>query len=523
MSNENHLVQVVKEETKGEQWSNKLDFIFTMIGSLVGLGNVWRFPYLCYKNGGGAFLIPYFMFVLFCGIPLIFLELAVGQFTGQGGITCWTKMCPLFTGVGIGGIVCLSLSVVYYIVIMAWALFYLAYSFTNDLPWATCNHTWNTPTCLADTVTCNFTPGGNGTNYYNYTSPATEFWERKVLSISGGIDEVGELKWDLMLCLLAVWIILWVCLFKGVKTSGKIVYFTATFPLVILFILLVRGVTLPNAIYGIKYYLYPNLKRLGDAQVWLDAGTQVIFSNFIAFSMLPSLGSYNEYNYNCYKYVIIVGCINSCVSFISGLAIFSVLGFMAKEQGVDIATVAEHGPGLVFIVYPRAVAMMPLPGLWAVLFFIMLILLGIDSEFASVEGIMKSVLDRLQMQQHRVPFLTGIGIISFGIGLTMVTEGTLIYLLVDFKPLFYNSYEYPQWAQGVGWCLALASMLCVPLYALLRLLLADGPLYMRLKLLLKPEHDDLETWSRLRRGLPVVVTPDAQSNISSTDFKLTAL
>uniref|UniRef100_UPI00358E1EA4 sodium- and chloride-dependent taurine transporter-like isoform X2 n=1 Tax=Myxine glutinosa TaxID=7769 RepID=UPI00358E1EA4 len=433
MSNENHLVQVVKEETKGEQWSNKLDFIFTMIGTLVGLGNVWRFPYLCYKNGGGAFLIPYFMFVLFCGIPVIFLELAVGQFTGQGGITCWTKMCPLFTGVGIGGIVCLFLTLVYYIVIMAWALFYLAYSFTNDLPWATCNHTWNTPTCLADTVTHNFTPGGNGTNNYNYTSPATEFWERKVLSISGGIDEVGELKWDLMLCLLAVWIILWVCLFKGVKISGKIVYFTATFPLVILFILLVRGVTLPNAVYGMKYYLYPNLQRLGDAQVWMDAGTQVLFSTAISVSLLTSMGSYNKYNYNCYKYTIIVGCINSCVSFISGLAIFSVLGFMAKEQGVDIATVAEHGPGLVFIVYPRAVAMMPLPGLWAVLFFIMLILLGIDTEFALIEGGIKSVLDRLQMQQHRVPFLTGIGIISFGIGLTMVTEGGMyVFQLFDY-------------------------------------------------------------------------------------------
>uniref|UniRef100_A0A8C4QK44 Uncharacterized protein n=1 Tax=Eptatretus burgeri TaxID=7764 RepID=A0A8C4QK44_EPTBU len=124
----------------------------------------------------GAFLIPFLIFVLFCGIPLVFLEMAVGQYTAQGGITCWTNICPLFTGIGIGGVVCLSFSIIYYNIIMTWALFYLAYSFTNDLPWATCNHTWNTANCLADTVTHNFTPGGNGFNYLNYTSPTTEFW-----------------------------------------------------------------------------------------------------------------------------------------------------------------------------------------------------------------------------------------------------------------------------------------------------------------------------------------------------------
>uniref|UniRef100_A0A8C4R0W4 Uncharacterized protein n=1 Tax=Eptatretus burgeri TaxID=7764 RepID=A0A8C4R0W4_EPTBU len=192
-----------------------------------------------------------------------------------------------------------------------------------------------------------------------------------------------------------------------------------------LLILLVRGVTLPNAIDGIKYYLYPDFNRLADAQVWLDAGTQVLYSFAIGFSMVTSLGSYNDYNYNCYKYTIIIMSTSVAVSFISGLVIFSVLGFMAKEQGVDIATVADHGPGLVFVVYPRAVTMMPLPGLWAVLFFITLLLLGIDSEFASVEGVIKSVLDRLEMQHHRLPFLTGIGIISFGIGLTMVTQVSL--------------------------------------------------------------------------------------------------
>ncbi|TNN38349.1 Sodium- and chloride-dependent taurine transporter [Liparis tanakae] len=149
-----------------------------------------------------------------------------------------------------------------------------------------------------------------------------------------------------------------------------VVYITATFPFVMLIVLLIRGVTLPGASAGIKFYLYPDLERLKDPEVWIDAGTQIFFSYAICLGAMTSLGSYNKYKYNCY----------SGTSFISGFAIFSVLGFMAQEQGVDIADVAESGPGLAFIAYPKAVSMMPFPTVWAVLFFIMLLLLGLDSQ-----------------------------------------------------------------------------------------------------------------------------------------------
>uniref|UniRef100_A0A672Z435 Transporter n=1 Tax=Sphaeramia orbicularis TaxID=375764 RepID=A0A672Z435_9TELE len=137
----------LKEKTKQRgQWANKREFLLAVIGEIIGLGNVWRFPYLCFKNGGGVFLVPYILFLVTCGIPIFFLEVSVGQLTGQGGVTCWRKICPLFEGLGYGSQVVMVYTVIYYIVILAWAFLYLFSSFTSELPWARCNNTWNTGT-----------------------------------------------------------------------------------------------------------------------------------------------------------------------------------------------------------------------------------------------------------------------------------------------------------------------------------------------------------------------------------------
>uniref|UniRef100_A0A7N5P621 Transporter n=1 Tax=Ailuropoda melanoleuca TaxID=9646 RepID=A0A7N5P621_AILME len=283
-----------------EKWSSKIDFVLSVAGGFVGLGNVWRFPYLCYKNGGGAFLIPYFIFLFGGGLPVFFLEVIIGQYTSEGGITCWEKICPLFSGIGYASIVIVSLLNVYYVIILAWATYYLFQSFQSELPWAHCNHSWNTPQCMEDTMRKNkslwLTLSAN-----NFTSPVTEFWERNVLSLSSGIDDPGSLKWDLALCLLLVWLVCFFCIWKGVKSTGKVVYFTATFPFAMLLVLLVRGLTLPGAGAGIKFYLYPDISRLEDPQVWIDAGTQIFFSYAICLGAMTSLGSYNKYKYNSYR------------------------------------------------------------------------------------------------------------------------------------------------------------------------------------------------------------------------------
>uniref|UniRef100_A0A4W5N212 Transporter n=1 Tax=Hucho hucho TaxID=62062 RepID=A0A4W5N212_9TELE len=518
-----------------EKWASKLDFILSVAGGFVGLGNVWRFPYLCYKNGGGAFLIPYTIFLFGGGLPVFFLEVALGQYTSEGGITCWEKLCPIFTGIGYASIVIVSLLNIYYIVILAWGLYYLFQCFQPELPWAKCNQPWNTDRCVEDTFRKNKTLM-LAANITNFTSPVTEFWERNVLSISSGIDDIGPLKWDLALCLLAVWIVCFFCIWKGVKSTGKVVYITATFPFVMLIVLLVRGVTLPGASEGIKFYLYPNLTRLQDPEVWIDAGTQIFFSYAICLGAMTSLGSYNKYKYNCYRDCLLLGGLNSGTSFVSGFAIFSVLGFMAQEQGVDIADVAESGPGLAFIAYPKAVSMMPMPTFWAILFFIMLLLLGLDSQFVEVEGQITSLVDLypsvLRIGYRREIFIAVMCCISYLLGLTMVTKGGMyvfqlfdyyaasgvcllwvaffeciavawvygadnfydaiedmigyrpnpwmkwswtyitpvlcagcfIFSLVKYKPLTYNKvYEYPDWSIGLGWSLALASMICIPM------------------------------------------------------------
>ncbi|XP_061073691.1 sodium- and chloride-dependent GABA transporter 2-like [Conger conger] len=203
------------------QWGSKAEFLLVVAGNILGLGKVWRFPYLCYKNRGGAFLVPYLVFVVTCGIPLFLLETAMGQYTQEGAITCWRKLCPLAEGIGYGGQLILIYSCMCYIIILAWALFYLYFSFSSELPLASCSNTWNSDHCVDfsnQNLIANWTKQPN-----NSSSAATEFWETRVLLISGGIDEVGSVRWELLLCLITMWVICYFCIWKGVKSTGKII------------------------------------------------------------------------------------------------------------------------------------------------------------------------------------------------------------------------------------------------------------------------------------------------------------
>jgi len=268
------------------------------------------------------------------------------------------------------------------------------------------------------------------------TSSELEYWENRVLGLSSGLHEPGSIRWELALCLLAAWVICYFCIWKGVKSTGKVVYFTATFPFLMLIVFVVRGVTLPGAMTGIKFYLTPNMTKLAEAEVWIDAGTQIFFSFAICLGALISLGSYNEYNNNCYRDCILLSLLNSGTSFISGFAVFSVLGFMAEEQGRDISKVARSGPGLAFIAYPKAITLMPGSTAWSILFFIMILLLGLDSQFVETEGFITSIVDlfpkKLRKGYNREIFIALTCGASYLVALSMVTNGGMyVFQLFD--------------------------------------------------------------------------------------------
>ncbi|XP_053717625.1 sodium- and chloride-dependent betaine transporter-like isoform X2 [Synchiropus splendidus] len=304
------------------RWSNKREQLLSMSALIIGLGNIWRFPYLCYRNGGATFLVPYFLLLLFLGLPLFFLETALGQFTSQGAVTAWRRICPMLEGVGVASLVVLIYLNIYYIVVMAWTIFYFVHSFKDPLPWSTCDNSWNSELCQAhQSVYANphlYQPNAswsflnnisleeyfiNSTEYgfeqYRITSE-DEFWTNRVLRVRDSMA-IGAPHWDLALCLLLAWIICYFCIFKGIRLSGKVVYVTATLPYLLMFILFVRGVTLPGAGTGLRYFLVPSFSKLADLDVWQEAASQVIFSHAVGHGVLTSMSSYNTYNNNCYR------------------------------------------------------------------------------------------------------------------------------------------------------------------------------------------------------------------------------
>ncbi|XP_069115318.1 sodium-dependent proline transporter-like isoform X1 [Argopecten irradians] len=471
-------------------WTGKLDFILSCIGYAVGLGNVWRFPYLCYRNGGGAFLVPYAIMLFVAGLPLFFMELGLGQFCSQGPVTAWA-ISPFFMGIGWAMIMISAMVCTYYNVIITYAVYYMFVSFVNlddELPWQHCGKAWNTEKCrdepypsmdgmnetskvdailgLKDS-TCltgllaNLSAMANQT--YNviadlnstllsdhtescdikFTTPSAEFWNRFVLRSheADGLEYIGGVSLKNVLCLLVCWVFIFFCLMNGVKSSGKVVYFTATFPYVILVILLIRGVTLPGYWRGIEFYIIPKWELLKNPKVWGDAATQIFYSLGPAWGGLLTMASYNKFNNNCMRDAFIVSIVNCGTSVFAGFAIFSLLGYMSYVTNVPVDQVADSGPGLAFVAYPEGIAKLPSPPIWAFLFFFMLFTLGCDSQFVMMETVLSGISDVFpkQLRKRKVLF-TFVGcMIGFLLGIPQTTKGGIYLLtLVDWYSGSYN-------------------------------------------------------------------------------------
>ncbi|KAI4820164.1 hypothetical protein KUCAC02_028149 [Chaenocephalus aceratus] len=405
-----------------DKWSKKMDFLLSVIGFAVDLGNVWRFPYVCYQNGGGAFLIPYVLMAIFGGVPLFYMELALGQFHRTGAISIWKHICPIFKGIGYAICVIALYVSFYYNTIIAWALFYFYHSFSTVLPWTNCDNVWNTPDCT------NYFGTDNVTWTNSSRSPAEEFYTRNVLEIhkSSGLRDVGGVRWQLMLCLFLIFTIVYFSLWKGVKTSGKVVWVTATLPYIVLFILLIRGATLPGAWRGVVFYLKPQWGKLLETRVWVDAAAQIFFSLGPGFGVLLALSSYNPFTNNCYRDAIVTSLVNCLTSFVSGFVIFTVLGYMAEMRQVEVEDVArDKGPSLLFITYPEAIANMMGSTFFAIIFFVMMITLGLDSTFGGLEAIITAVLDEYpdRFSHRRELLVLGLVVVCFLGSLSTLTYG----------------------------------------------------------------------------------------------------
>ncbi|XP_020336792.1 sodium-dependent neutral amino acid transporter B(0)AT2-like [Oncorhynchus kisutch] len=450
-------------------WNSKLQYILAQVGYSVGLGNVWRFPYLCQKNGGGAYLVPYLILLIVIGIPLFFLELSVGQRIRRGSIGVWNYISPRLGGIGFASCVVCFFVALYYNVIIGWSLFYFSQSFQQPLPWHECPLVKNKTTMFV-VPEC------------EKSSATTYYWYREALNISDSISESGGLNWRMTICLLAAWSMVCLAMIKGIQSSGKVMYFSSLFPYVVLICFLVRALLLKGSVDGIRHMFTPKLEIMLEAKVWREAATQVFFALGLGFGGVIAFSSYNKRDNNCHFDAVLVSFINFFTSVLATLVVFAVLGFKANimnakcvalntkkivallgnevshdliphhinfsatvsaedyqqmteilrgvtekdypRLGLDSCSIEEElnkavqGTGLAFIAFTEAMTHFPASPFWSVMFFLMLVNLGMGSMFGTIEGIITPLVDTFKVRKE---FLTvGVSLLAFFIGLLFV-------------------------------------------------------------------------------------------------------
>ncbi|XP_075587458.1 sodium- and chloride-dependent glycine transporter 1 [Dermatophagoides farinae] len=446
--NDDEPVTSQKPDLKKKEWGSYTEFLLASLSYAVGLGNIWRFPYLVYRNGGGAFFVPYFIMLFFVGIPLFVLEFSFGQFMQSSPVKVWI-IAPLFTGIGYAMCVMSGLVSIYYNMVIAWAVRYLITALFYDIDWDSCGHSWNTNECLKfDPTNCTMKNGtmlhdgtcmqrqcffitnntnviNNGINplhfientglinctihddvWYKYTlensrMPSDEYFHNKILGMSSGIDDLIGIRWDLAACLFICWAIVFACLYNGLKSMGKSAYFTAIFPYIVLTILLLRCIFLDGASDGISFYMSPEWERLKHVHVWSDAAMQIFFSLSPCWGGIITLAKGNSLRHNFLKDAFYISIGNCLTSVYAGFVIFSIIGFMAHEIGREVKDVVTQGAGLAFIVYPEAVSRLPVARFWAIIFFVMLSTLGFGTQFTLIESVASTVSEMFFNRPNR--------------------------------------------------------------------------------------------------------------------------
>ncbi|XP_071101901.1 sodium- and chloride-dependent creatine transporter 1-like [Haliotis cracherodii] len=395
----------------GERWRHHMDYIITLFGSSIGSGAFIKFPYLCMRNGGGAFLIPFALFTIIAVIPCVFLDMVIGQFSQSGPINAW-NMCPPFKGIGVGILILLWIVLSLYNAIFSWFAYFFYYSFSSTLPWAHCDNDWNTPTCISDSgINMNHTEATNCTAYSHQVNitggahacrtAAEEFWRLQVLQLTDGLHDMGGVRWPLVLCLVITYLILFVCQCRGIKVTGKLVYVTVGVPFVLIIVFLVRGCLLPGSAEGMYYFIKPNFDKLTEPGIWIEACSYALFSLNVGMGFNLTLSRYNKVNNNCLRDAVWVCIVDLLATILVGFSFFSIIGHVAYQRGVTVEAFASSGFNLAFIVYPQVLTYLPLPQLWSTLTFIMLMTLEIDCQLPAIEVISSAFVDMFPSLRKR--------------------------------------------------------------------------------------------------------------------------
>lgn len=383
--------------TEKARWPNQTVFILAAVGSAAGLGNLWRFPYLAYEHGGAAFVLVLLLANLLVGLPILILELSLGQKMQKGTADAMGKVHPKWKFIGWWALLGPFLVLSYYAVVMGWGLRYLKAAFS--LEWG------------ADTQ---------------------DFFFNKVLQVSEGAHVMGGFSYPVLIATVIAWVLIFLCLRKGIKSVSKVVVWTASLPFLLLAILIIRAVTLPGSGDGLSLLFIPDWSALLNSELWLAAFSQVFFSLSVATGIMISYGSRQPEKADITKAAVWVMVGNFVVSLMAGIVIFGTLGYMAHTQGVSVSDVFAGGPGLAFVVFPQAISMLPaFAAFFGVLFFTAVVMLAIDSAFSIAEGYNIAIKDRFpKIPTAKIAIVTTL--LCFAVGLVFTTKGGLYYLdIVD--------------------------------------------------------------------------------------------
>jgi len=394
-------------EGQRESWGTRGGFILAAIGSAVGLGNLWGFPYKLYSYGGGAFLIPYIIALLVVGVPIMILEFSIGHYTQRAAPDAFSRGHRRFEMVGWWGIILAFVIITYYPVILAYCFSFLWFSIKGmlsggELPWA-----------------------GVGVEG---VEKAKVFFNETYL---GRVDidqarfHLGAVRWNIVVPLAITWVAMYLCIFRGVRLVGKIVWLTVPLPWLMLLILTVRGLTLDGSMQGLAYYLDPVWSELAKPITWRYAFGQVFFSLSLAYGVMITYASFLHRKSDLNNNAAIISIADFGTSFVAGLAVFATLGGMAyvtqqSGEGVQVEQVAEAGPSLAFVAFPYALAQLPYSAWFSFVFFFALVTLGIDSAFSLTESILASIVDKTGWRRSIV--LPVLSVVGFLFGVLFVTK-----------------------------------------------------------------------------------------------------